>query len=67
MRLRQYLTENEIGIAAFAELIGVSFQAVHRYTRGERIPTPEIMRQIKTVTGGKVTPNDFYCTAEEAA
>ncbi len=67
MRLRQYLTDNGISLPAFAEMIGVSIQAVHRYARGERIPTADVMRQIKVVTGGKVTPNDFYCTAEEAA
>jgi DNA-binding transcriptional regulator YdaS (Cro superfamily) len=62
MRLSQYLAENDIGKAAFADLIGVSIQAVYRYANGERIPTPDIMRQIKAATEGKVTPNDFYCT-----
>jgi len=61
MRLRQYLDEHQIGIPTFAEQIGVSIQAVHRYARGERIPTREVMSAIKLATGGKVTPNDFYC------
>lgn len=61
MRLRQYLDEHSISIAEFAGQIGVSVQSVYRYVDGDRLPERRIMEQIKAVTEGKVTPNDFYC------
>lgn len=66
MQLRQYLADRNIPIAVFADQIGVSFQAVHRYLTGERLPRRDVMERIKAATGGLVTPNDFFCTAEAA-
>ncbi len=60
MQLRAYLTDQAISIAEFAERIGVSVQAVHRYLDGERIPQRDVMERIHAVTKGKVQPNDFY-------
>jgi transcriptional regulator with XRE-family HTH domain len=67
MQLRQYLTKRNIPIPAFAERIGVSTQAVHRYLTGERMPRRDVMERIKVETGGAVQPNDFFCPAEAAA
>jgi transcriptional regulator with XRE-family HTH domain len=56
--------------AAFADRLGVSVQAVHRYLNGERLPRPDVMVRIAEITGGAVKPNDFYsvrCQASEAA
>jgi len=61
MRLRQYLSDKDITIPAFAAQIEVSVQSVHRYVNGERLPRPEVMERIKSATGGLVEPNDFYC------
>ena len=66
MELRQYLGLRAITITAFAGSIGVSVQSVHRYLNGERIPKREVMARIAAVTGGKVTPNDFFEPAEAA-
>jgi transcriptional regulator with XRE-family HTH domain len=60
MRLRQYLSDGDITFAAFAALIGVSTQAVHRYAMGERMPRREIMERIRLASRGKVQPNDFF-------
>jgi len=67
MHLRAYLAAHEIPIPAFAGLIGVSVQAVHRYVAGDRVPRPKVMERIKAATKGDVQPNDFYCRAKEAA
>ena len=66
MQLRQYLTKRNIAIPAFAERIGVTQQAVHRYLTGERLPRRDVMERIKAATGGAVQPNDFFCSAEAA-
>ena len=68
MDLRRYLDARNIPIAVFAETLGVSVQAVHRYLNGERVPRPDVMIRIKQVTNGAVKPNDFYsCRETEAA
>lgn len=67
MQLREYLDRREITIPVFAERIGVSVQAVHRYVTGERTPRPEVMKRIAAVTQGDVEPNDFYTPSPEAA
>ena len=59
MKLDAYLTENSISEQRFADLIGVSQQAVHRYRTG-RVPTSEVMQAIITATDGKVTADDFF-------
>jgi predicted transcriptional regulator len=60
MRLREFLSENEISEAAFSAQVGVSQVAVHRYVAGQRTPSYEIMLKIMDITGGEVTANDFY-------
>jgi transcriptional regulator with XRE-family HTH domain len=66
MELRQYLCLRDITVTDFAGAIGVSVQSVHRYLNGERIPKREVMARIAAATGGKVTPNDFFASAEAA-
>ena len=60
MDLRSYLDVRDMSIAAFADLLGVSVQTVHRYVNGDRLPRPDVMVRIAEVTGGAVKPNDFY-------
>ena len=59
MELRAYLKAKTLSEAAFADLIGVKQSAVNRYCRGDRVPKPDVMREIMRVTKGKVTANDF--------
>ena len=60
MKLASYLRQSGDSAAAFAVRIGTSRQAVGRWLRGERIPSPEAMARIVAVTAGAVQPNDFY-------
>lgn len=60
MNLNDYLQTVNLSRAEFANLIGVSGQAVGRYANSKRIPEPKVMKAIVLVTDGKVTPNDFY-------
>ncbi len=60
MRFAEYLATHNHSDAEFAALIGVTRQAVHRYKTGERVPDQAIMASIFEVTGGAVTPNDFF-------
>ena len=66
MTLTEYLEQQELDAARFAERIGVSGEAVRRYARGERTPRPAIMRRITETTGGAVTANDFLYREEAA-
>lgn len=67
MTLTEYLAQQELDAARFAEKIGVSGEAVRRYARGERFPRKAIMRRIVEVTGGAVGPQDFLYQGDEAA
>lgn len=62
MRLAEYLKSNDISYAEFAKQIGAKSRAtVYRYINGTRkAPSREMMENIREVTGGAVTANDFY-------
>lgn len=60
MKLKTYIESHGLSPARFAAMIGVSQPAVHRYVHNGRIPQRAVMLRISEVTGGKVTPNDFY-------
>lgn len=59
MQLREYLAAKQITVPAFAEKIGVTVQAIHRYMDGDRMPRLELLRKIRTETDGKVRADDF--------
>lgn len=60
MKIAEYIKQNKISQVAFADLIGVSPQAINTFCNNQRIPRPDFMRKIYKATGGLVTPNDFY-------
>ncbi len=60
MDIADFLNESKTTHAAFARKLGITRQAVGRYTKGKRIPGRETMRAIHRATGGRVMPNDFY-------
>lgn len=60
MQLSEWLKINKKSYEEFGYLIGVTATAVYRYARGSRRPEDEKMIQIFSVTGGEVSPNDFY-------
>ena len=65
--LAAHLERHDKSRKAFAAEIGVTEPALSRYIRNSQIPTRKIMARIIVVTGGEVTPNDFYDMAPEAA
>jgi hypothetical protein len=60
MKLADWLEAHSITDARFGEMIGAARQAVHRYRAGGRVPDKVMMSRIVKVTGGAVSPNDFY-------
>lgn len=52
--------------AAFGALVDVAQATINRYVRGDRFPSPEMIRKIHQVTGGKVTVADWYQTEDAA-
>ena len=59
MQLRDYLAQDGVSRKAFADLIGVSSEAVRRYEAGLRTPRPDQLRAIVEATEGKVTLEDL--------
>ena len=60
MKLRDWLSSNEIDGGSFARTIGVTRAAVNYYVHGQRYPRPDIMQRITAATDGQVRPEDFY-------
>ncbi len=60
MRLKEWLTNNDVSIKEFALRLDVKYETVRRYVEGERIPNRESMRQIMALTNWAVTANDFF-------
>lgn len=59
MLLREWLTESNKPIAAFAKELRVERVMIYRYFAGT-IPRVATLRRIEALTGGKVTVTDFY-------
>jgi len=60
MNLHEYLKKENISSAAFASRLGVSVSAVKKWRALDRIPRPEHMVDIETLTRSKVSPSDWY-------
>ena len=54
------MDDRNLSDADFGALIERTRQAVHRYRTGDRMPDQATMEKIFEVTGGAVTPNDFF-------
>ncbi len=68
MILSDWLKQEGISPTDFARRLNKPQATVARYVTGKRIPEPPIMRDIFDLTGGQVTPNDFYgCAASPEA
>lgn len=59
MKLAEYMKENRLVDAAFAEIAGVSQSTVLRWRKGEMLPAWDAMIRIESATSGAVMPNDF--------
>jgi len=60
MKLEHYLDTYQLTRGKFAELLGVSGQAVDNWINGKRYPRGRTAGRILDITKGEVTPNDFY-------
>ena len=60
MKLRPWRISRNLSLVELAAKIGVTFNSVARYERGERVPRPAIMERIVRATAGRVQPSDFY-------
>jgi transcriptional regulator with XRE-family HTH domain len=70
MTLEEYLHDTKpkkLSHAAFGEKVGVTQATINRYVRGDRFPSPDMIRKIQDVTGGAVTVNDWYAKSAVAA
>jgi hypothetical protein len=67
MKLKAYLSDNQITYAAFGQRISVTGEAVRKYAEGLRIPRAAIMPRIVRATKGAVGPADFFETSTGAA
>lgn len=67
MKLRAYRERKKLTVEAFAKRLDASRGAVLKWERGERTPSPEMMRRIFAETHGNVTPNDFLDMSADAA
>lgn len=59
MTLANWLKTNRIPAHIFAQRLGVSTGAVHKWTQGQRIPRPHMMARIKYFTNGSVMADDW--------
>lgn len=59
MKLIDFISARKITATSFAEKVGVSQPAMHRYLNNDRFPKPEIIAAIEAATGGKVKFNDW--------
>ncbi|OUV38269.1 MAG: hypothetical protein CBC71_11090 [Rhodobacteraceae bacterium TMED111] len=59
MKLRDYLIENFMTQAEFAEKIGTKQPVIHKYIYEKTTPGPSLMKKIFETTSGKVRPRDF--------
>lgn len=59
MDISSWLRSTKTSEGQFAEHIGVSRQALHRYKNGERTPRPYVLARIREATNGAVTADDF--------
>lgn len=60
MKLAEYLASKDISVPDFADMVNVERQSVHRWLKNERVPDALRLAKIAEVTGGAVTPNDFF-------
>lgn len=72
MQLADYLIENNMTQQSFADAIGVRQSSVSKWLQGLARPSWPVLKQIKEVTGGAVTADDFielpnYLDDEDAA
>lgn len=59
MTLKEWLTQNNMTLAAASQAINCSTHAMRKWFTGERTPRPQYQKKIMALTNGLVTPNDW--------
>lgn len=64
MTLHEWRLDEGLTLQRLADALGISEETARRYALPEtdpmsRMPDRQMLRKIFSVTGGKVTPNDF--------
>lgn len=60
MKMSSYIAAHGLTLTEMAVRLGLPVQTVSRYASGARRPREAEMVRIYEVTGGQVTPNDFF-------
>jgi transcriptional regulator with XRE-family HTH domain len=60
MTFNEYLKENKLSVAKFAEISQIPIPTITKYKYSERIPRPDFMRKIAVATNYQVLPNDWH-------
>ncbi|WP_085595902.1 helix-turn-helix transcriptional regulator [Thalassospira sp. MCCC 1A01428] len=60
MKLKQWLSQTQVSRSEFAKRLGVSKSVVTKWCNGEVMPRSIPLIAIYRITGGLVSPNDFY-------
>ena len=61
MKLKSWMKKHNLRVVPIAELIGVSVDAVYAWFNDpHRMPRAHTMKRIRSITGGKVQPKDFW-------
>lgn len=63
--LKKFRESRKQTLEAFASELGASKSMVWKWERGEAIPRAEYMRKIIDISGGAVSPNDWYAEAAQ--
>lgn len=66
MKLHEWISENRLKDAHFAEMAGLHRVQVHRILKKGKRPSDDEMQAIYTTTCGAVTANDFYDLPEQS-
>ena len=66
-KLREYIDSNSMTMADFGQRVGVSQSQVSRLLSGGAKPSLETIRQIKRVTNGEITADDWIDELEDEA
>ena len=60
MNIQTYMDKKKLRDGEMAELLGCNKTTVWRVRTGDTDPSPDLVKKIFRVTGGKVSANDFF-------
>ena len=60
MSLKEFIETYPGGRAALAKALGRSVEALRLWESGDRTPSSTTMNRIIEISGGALTPNDFF-------